>query len=411
MRVYISYSADASVEYCFWKYFFRSCGIWMTSEVITEEWQLDREKNPHLIILDKEDENKIGKDSCEGVVYCVRKSSKIDKNREDIVKVIWWNEFHYQILNKLFIKNKDIEKLRILLDIFYGTENSKKERDEKLWGVSWLFHEIGQNITLWDAEIELKVREAIEILNSKKKIMGNYWHYQYMLLYCKYILCGISRSQIRRIDGCEKLLTECDVFGKERGWNPTLYILEGKIALLTPTYNKYALSYFKCATKYEKQAMLYYEIGRIYEKAYGDNEKALTNYWQAFKCNSNYYRALYKFAIDMEIKGEWMKALAIYIDIQKILLDTKGKYSISIRELEYEYKTCKRMVYLFRNYINNDKILEDLQSRIVKMSTNIEEYVDFSKLLDKMFETENQDKKLMQIKAELRNKLLANNYG
>lgn len=411
MRVYISYSANASVEYCFWKYFFRSCGIWMTSEVITEEWQLDREKNPHLIILDKEDEKKIDAESYIGVVYCVRKSNRANKEREDVVKVRWWNEFHHQILNKLFIKNKDIEKLKLLLDIFYVADKNKKEGYERLWGVSWLFHEIGQNITLWDDEIKLKVKETIEILDSKKKLMENYWHYQYMLLYCKYILCGISRSPIRRIEGCEKLLTECDVLGKESGWNPTLYILAGEIALLTPTYNKYALSYFKCAVKYEKQAVLYYEIGRIYEKAYGDNEKALANYWLAFKCNSNYYRALYKFAIDMEIKGNWMKALTIYIDIQKILSDTKGTYSISIRELEYEYKTCKRMLYLFKNYINNERMFEDLQSRILRMSVNIDEYADFSKLLDKMFEKKNRDKKLEQIEAELKNKLITNNYG
>lgn len=411
MRVYISYSASLSVEYCFWKYFFRSCGVWMTSEVITEGWKLDKEKKPHLLILDKEDEKKINTESYEGVVYCVRKSSKVNKERGDIVKIKWWKEFYYQILNKLFVKNKDVKNLKFLLDVFYGTDNNKKEKDGRLWGVSWLFDEMGQNIRLWDDEIEFKVKETLEILDSRKNVMENYWHYQYTLLYCKYILCGICRSQIRQIDFCEKLLDECDTFGKTRGWSPTLYILTGRIALLTPTYNKYALSYFKRALEYEKRAELYYEIGRIYEKAYGYNEKALANYWQAYKCNNNYYRALYKFAIDMEVKGKWMKAMAIYIDIQKILLDSKGENSISIRELEYEYKTCKRMLYLFKNYISNEKFVEDLQNRILRMNDNITEYVDFSKLMDRMYEIRNRDKKLEQIQKELKNKLITNNYG
>ena len=388
MRIYISYSAGASVEFCFWKYFFQTCGIWITPKIIKKNWHLDEIQTPHLIILDSSDEDKINSQMYDNVVYCVRKSSKAGQRRKDVIKVVWWNQFYHDVLNHLFKNNRNLKEWHILLNIYNGNENkvSNEVQQEGLWGANWLFHEMGTSAETWDNEIKSTVIKTVRMLQCYKGTMGNFWNYQYMLLYCDYLLCGVNRSQISQIYTCKELLERCEEFAQEKGWFPILHVLAAKIAVLVPTENKYAVSYLKNAVEYEEQADLLYEIGHVYEKAYGDRAKAMQYYLEANMCDLDYYRAVYKLAIEFENNNRWIMAMEKYKEIQEIIYNMRVGNSISVRELEYEYKTCRRIVQICKKKLEASEMEENYQQRINELIQNPYKSVNFHKLIRVMLQ-------------------------
>ena len=100
------------------------------------------------------------------------------------------------------------------------------------------------------------------------------WYYQYASLYCEYLQYGVDRDAITRMRWSESLLEKCSGLAVTSGWSMALSLLAGRISLFTSTQNKNAGSYFKNILRYDVQAELLYEVGHIYEKAYGDKKRA-----------------------------------------------------------------------------------------------------------------------------------------
>lgn len=410
MKVFISYSAKASVEKCFWQYFFQSCGIWTSIKQIENDLKVDLAQTPHLIILDSEDENKILDVPKKNVVYCVKKSSKT-KKRSDIIKIRWWSkEFYKDVITILLADKKNRVAIHNLLEIFTGIENGKNGewlKTEGLWGASWLFHEIGYGMMEeWSEEIQDKCNKSIKKLKRKEREIGDCWNYKYMKLYCEYLKCGVSNKDFfSRLGECKKILEECEELSKKEGWLPTLCVLSGQICNLSVAESRYAVNYYDIAVKYEQQADLLYEIGRIYEKIYSDNEAALYNYYRSYMCDKNYYRALYKLAIDLEQKDKWIDAMGFYNKIQDILKEIKCKDSITIKEIEYKYKTYSKMINLCQKNISDDDVVNSFEKEINEIREHIEDYVDFGKMFNIMFEPQNCKIKMKDLMNILRQKM------
>ena len=404
MRIYISYGLESSVIYCFWKYFFRCCGVWVTSEKIDKNWQLDKTKSPHLVILDDKTQMKYDAPA-PNVVYCVKEKNAIDCERRDLVRVNQWGSMYYSVISQLFDGDENLSSFIELVGIFGGvySEVSGELLEEGLWSAVWLFHEIAQQAenTDWDKEISDKVENALCALCKTK---NSSWHNEYMKLYCRYLQCGVNRSSINRMYECKKLLEQCGCLS-DREWNPSLAFLVGKISLLTATENKYAVFYFNEICEYDPQTDLLYEIGHIYENAYGEYSKALKYYQKAYKLDHDYYRSLYKLANKLESTDNWRGAISIYSDVRQIIQKVKLKNDIGVRDFEYEYKSCRKMLWLCQKYMNDPEVKEAFQSSLDDMNYNLDTYISFEELFKRMFIKGNQQKKVMEMNEILKKKM------
>jgi len=404
MRVYISYSPGSSIVYCFWKYFFRSCGVWVTSEKIGRDWQIDKNKRPQLVILDKKTWMKYEAPS-PNIVYCVKAKGSADQIRKDLIFVNQWENMYYSVIRQLFEGDENQSSFMELIGIFGGKYDfpSGKIIEEGLWSAVWLFHEIAQQAgnKIWDREICEKAKEAIDALHRAKKYT---WHNEYMRLYCQYLQCGVNRSSAERMSACTNLLERCgSLSGRE--WNPSLAFLAGKVSLLTSTENKYAVFYFNEISKYDLQTDILYDIGHIYETAYGEYSTALKYYQKAYKLDNDYYRALYKFAVKLENEDDWRGAISVYSDVRQIIHKVKLKNDIGVRDLEYEYKSCRKMLGLCSKYLNDPDVEEALQNHIEAMHQDPGKYISFKKLFKIMFIKENRQKKEAEMSDVLLMKL------
>ena len=410
-RIYISYSPGRSVEYCFWKYFFQISGIWVKDEVIKGHWKIDTAKTPHLVIFSRNDESNYG-NLYPNIVYCVRKKSNKASYRRDIIKLEWWNGYYHEVLNQLFFE--DVNLLRFLnemMNIFAGQYRvgSKEKVSDGLWSSVWLFHEIAQAAMRdeWDKQISNNAAKAMILLEKKGKDSSVSWYYQYASLYCEYMRYGVNRNAVTRMRWSESLLEKCSGLAEKGGWSMALSLLAGRISLLTSTQNKYAVSYFKNILRYDDQAELLYEVGHIYEKAYGDKKMAWHYYQLAYQQDSYYYRAVYKIAVKLEMEGDWLYAMGAYSRVRKIIasMQEQVKNNISIRELEYEYKSCKNILQLCRQYMNDIEFQNGLRGQIIDMNENTERYINFDKLAKLMFLEKDRKQKKNEIMEELRKNL------
>lgn len=404
MEIYISYSRNEAVTYCFLKYFLESCGIWVTEEGITDDWKKGGIKVPHVIILDSGSEEKIGREYASNCIYLVKKRKQPQwctsvewKARKDVWKMQWWNHTgqppFQEALDHLLAGEKNRQEVSRLLKIFWDT---------KLWGASWLFHEIAQSDKgCWDEEIE---KCCIEARKSLRGSRGR--HSEFMDIYCQYIICGVcNRRPVSRTEDITELIEKCMNYMERYGQSPVFSLLMGKICTLSTTENKCAISYYESVNVFEKRASVYYAIGHLYEKAYGYMNKALEYYRKACSCDREYYKALYKIAVSLEDEGKWMEALGIYGEIKKLCRSRKRKDSISVCEVEYFYKSDKHIVKICEKRLsNNPEIIEQYRKEIEYTYQNLEEWIDFGKLMGLMFGREAGGKKAEEIREEIKKK-------
>ncbi|MCM1236222.1 MAG: hypothetical protein NC489_39585 [Ruminococcus flavefaciens] len=408
MNIYISYSPECSVEYCFWKYFFQVSGFWVKEERIAENWRIKYNQTPHLVIFDKKHEKNYGTE-CPRIVYCVRKSSKVPPRR-DLIKSDWWKGYYYSVLNQLFGEDDDLLPfLKRMMRIFVGANDPDRPQDtgNGLWSAVWLFHEIAQMAARenWDRQIADKAAESARFLKKERSSTPADWHCLYAILYCEYMQYGVNRSGIYRMREGQRLLEKCRELSVISGWSPALSFLAGRICLLTSTQNKYAVHYYSTITEREVQPDLLYETGHIYEKAYGDKKRAWHYYQLVYRQDPNYYRAVYKIALKLEAEDDWLHALGTYSRVRKIIECLKVKNDISIRGVEYEYKSCKKILQLCRWHINDIEFQDSYRRRIIDMNENPGSYINFDKITKHMFTESELAQKRQEIMEELRSRL------
>lgn len=383
-RIWMSYSRSEAVEYCCLNYFFQACGIWAVN---CEEQTGSSEEEVYLSILGPDEISSIPP-YFEGHIYLVkRNSTTISLRRKDVVTFKWHRaeEGFGQLMGQLFQNAEECTGIRELIKIFM---------QEKLWSAFWLYHEVAyEENPSWDAyisEICKKVKKQLRI----SKLFPASWHHRFMSLYCDYILCAVSeKSMISRSVRCSDLLNQCMELSEKSGWIPGLCILAARICRLSKLEEKYALYYYRSVMKYGDSSENLYDIGNVYEKLYGDPESAMDYYKKSWQMDRSNYRSLYKIAVDLEDRGEWMNALRRYEWIRFQLKRDKAKNSISTRKIEYEYKVQKRIIWLVKLHMDDVELLKLFQKELQALEESLRTRTDFRKLIHCMFGKEGQKTK------------------
>ena len=367
MKVFITYKAKEAVTYCFWKYFFESCGVWVSEAEITGNWDGTFKSGSQLVILDEDE-------------YEVVKAKVIPHNcvfhigKEELT-------FSYakQVLQWLFEGHDELDELLNLMRIFVETG---------LWGASWLFHEITQS------EKNFRKQEIVECCRQVSEQLCNNrrWHSRFMRLYCDYIKRGVADKdcydEAMHLKHIDYLLEQCGDLINLRPKSPVIWLLAGKICMLSADSNKRAIDMYLRAANYEPKPQFYYEIGHIFEQAYG-NEATAYEYYKKIqeKCPS-FYRAIYKLAVKAEADGQWMRAINYYIDVKRILKDRAGGECITIREVEYIYKVNRNILNICKKNIIDDRIAIHYQKEIEEIYIQLDEIMDLNRLVSCMFRSE-----------------------
>lgn len=391
----ISYSKEEKITFCFWKYFFQACGIFPQESEINENW-IDVDKTePHLLILGTSDGECILPEVYSNRVYLVKRNAAFQKDswREDVIKIDRWDKnknVFRSVIRRLFGKFREGESIEKLLCMFM---------EKKIWGGLWLYDEMAfQEGNFGNEFILRKCKAAVANIPPK-----NDWHYRYMILYCDYVMLGISaETLIKRSYECERLLNECEEIAKiYDGWNAPLCILAGQICKLSSVTRKYALNYFRSSLRSCVSAEILYNIGYSYEKDYGDEEGAFDYYKRTYRYDKQYYRAMYKMAGYWEKQGNWMEAFTLYDKIRRILQETDWQAAITLKQIEYYYKSIRKSYDICRQNINGNSIMRDYKIELEAMLKKIREGEIFGKTFHCMFDRDSEK----ELKEKAINKL------
>lgn len=377
-KLYISYSLSERIVFNFWKSFFQICGIWLEEEEIWEENFHHFENLPHLLILGTKDEKFISPVEKEGYVYLVKKNAKFAKYeaRSDVIKMDRWEKtgkIFLMVLEKLLGSRGEVIQLTSLLKIF---------TQEKLWSVMWLYNEMS---FCKDEFYNDYIKSACEKTLWKLKGKDG-WHYNYMKLFCLYMIYGISGASLPSPSNeCIMLLEKCDELSERSGWSSSLYMLAGKVCELSQTECRYALNYYRSITDNDRNAEVLYCIGHSYEKIMKDIDSAIYCYKESYRLDPDYFRAAYKVAIKLEEDGKWMAAFLIYGKIELVLMKYSLREAISIKEIEYRYKIYKKLIGICDRYISGYTWRTSYKTEIDNMIGQIKQGKIFTKLLYFMF--------------------------
>ena len=137
-------------------------------------------------------------------------------------------------------------------------------------------------------------------------------------------------------------------------------------------------------------------------KTYSDKEKALNYYEASYRMDHN-YRAEYKIAISYIDSGRWKEALALYEQILRKLKEKRPYDTITIHDLEYEYKTVVKMAEIYKKYVGNE-ILDVARNYQKRIFLTLAKRTDFDNLFRKMFKKEMPSMK-QYIMREIKRKL------
>lgn len=384
-KIYISYDNNEIVTFSFWKQFFLMSGIWVIGNEI-EDIEKDNFEEMgseylHLYLLSKTSlpiiKRSILKDN---VFYFIHirhyKDDKLYQSRKDVLVYDWRKRstFIYAIEQ---IISEEYENYRNLLNIYINNS---------LWLSSWLYFELAyEEKTEWDAWIlknSIRAIKSLRKFRDKNAKVKNLWNYKFMNLYCDYLNTAIEdRNLENRKIKVQNLLQKANLLSSERGWKPALCDLCAKISMLSPLENKVSILYYGEIPDYEEEAEILYKIGKVYEKNYGDIEKAMKYYRLADEDNK-YYRAKYKIASYYEKKGEWKQALFLYENIMEQIrhrLKSRFYYSITVYDVEYYEKTLIKTESIFQQkFLYSGHELENL---IENVKTNMSEFSCLTKMI------------------------------
>lgn len=390
-KVFVSYSQSEAITFCFWKYFFETCGIEVKSFIIPKEQSCISKGTPHLIILGSERSACISSTSIGQIVYLVKKDEEYNNyftKRSDVVPMTSWEQAgnaFISVLENLVVEQDELDTLKEILRIFIS---------EKFWGTAWVFDEVAYENSdgLADFLVDSceKMSEKLEYLTVTKNPESD-WYRQFALLYCKYIQYGTHEKTLSgRLSDSQELLKECGKLAKAYGWRPTICMFAGKICSLSQVAHKYAIDYYKSIPKGERSADAYYNAGYIYENYVGDNELALYQYKRAAQLDSTCYQSVYKQGVHYEATGKWMTAYTFFNKVLRILEDRINP-SISIQDLEYYCKSIRQLIKICEHNIDDDKLIDYYKARIQNLKTN------FSTAFQEVFMYLNIDESIQQI--------------
>lgn len=408
-KIYITYDSNETVTYSFWKQFFLMSGVWVVGNKLENANKADfyndqiDEYYLHLYLLAEKslfviEEN----DVKQNVFYFIDERNYVANptyhDRTDVLMYNWKQQNTFIDAIKKIDFREDI-KYSKLLKIYIDTS---------LWLSTWLYFDLAyEKITEWDSWILDNSVMAIENLDILKKThvsRADSWHYEFMDLYCCYIRTAIENREYEdRKTQVQLLLERGNLLALESGWQPALCNLCAAISSLSPLENKVAIVYYKGILEYDKNSQIMYNIGKIYEKVYGDIEMAVRYYTRADE-NGRYYRARYKIASYFEQKGEWKKALAIYESIFKALgekFENPSFNSVTVYDIEYYIKVIIKIKNILTQKFSYsgdgmDRLIEEKKEKIVNLSHLIRMVYCMRQMANKSSVKINIDKNSMQ---------------
>ncbi len=392
----IVYSEEQSVPYSMWSYFFESCGVWVMPQTTAEYMRSERREIQELslFILNSSGEKLIQKFEAEDVIYLVT-DELYEKYRllarSDIYRIDWEKVscFH-KILNRMDYTGAMKEAFAI-----FDTQ--------KVWGYSWIFHEINcKNDQEWNKKLIDQYESIIDEINlSGKKIENKYL--EFMCIYCKYIIAALQVKSIAgQMDDIYELLESCKKYANRYGFSSALSFLVGHIYGISQAEERTSILIYDEIPEKKRTSGLLHLMGRQYENIYSDKEKALNYYEASYRMDHN-YRAEYKIAISYIDSGRWKEALALYEQILRKLKEKRPYDTITIHDLEYEYKTVVKMAEIYKKYVGNE-ILDVARNYQKRIFLTLAKRTDFDNLFRKMFKKEMPSMK-QYIMREIKRKL------
>lgn len=401
--VRIIYSQNENVAYCMWKYFFDSCGIWVISQTIEEyensqgekEENQEKEHIPTIYILSEDERHWISDTEQRRVVYFTSLdlwNRYPNKDRDDIIPIAWDDKkkkvFCKYLLHKLVDDVNVSFYLTDLIEYFFVYE---------LWGNAWLYREINlEDTEVWDAQIYTSCQQYLDNLQKKKDSIDNNRYENFTEIYYSYIRDGVrDKKSSKQIDNISELLYLCKKYILEYGDSPALYYLMGKICGLSSSERKTILLFYHNIPISDYTSEVLYTIGREYEKNYDDPKMAEAYYIKSYKMDKN-YRAQYKIANKFDEQKEWQSALFFYENILNEIRKGYSCDSITINDIEYEYKVMIRIAEIYKDYIKAPDMVENVKNYLQKLYNSLSERGDFKKLFTVMF-----GKRALKINDEL----------
>ncbi|MCM1237612.1 MAG: hypothetical protein NC489_46710 [Ruminococcus flavefaciens] len=344
MNIFLAHDREnAAIASC-WEYYFRSCGIWVDRKKYKEDLEIPRGYRGLAIISSKKLRRHLEGGASEYACFLTDERIFVRENiiaRND-------DKYYESIIRNLFEEYSVCQVFIELFQIF---------RKHHLWTASWLYEEFANaDIRRWDEEI---VRACKKGLRSIEEAFPVHTYREdkyiaYMGFYYRYILCGTeNRTLSMRLLKCRELLDDFMPVLGQYGKEAMFQHLAGRICELSCVENKQAIFFYQKAVKYLQCSEFLYDIGHSAEKVYRNDELALSFYRRACKMDGDNYKALYKLAVGNEIQKEWADAFYIYgIMERKLGKAVKKNFEkgsmVSHREIEYLYKACKRLYYIYR---------------------------------------------------------------
>ena len=386
-NINIIYSLENNIQFSMWSYFFKSCGVWVKSQTSSQyrkniQKKIYSEKKTSLLyILAKNDSDLIKKCERNHTVYLVSKPTLemySEEERNDIFssRVSKSKKTISLILQKLSDQSNGI-------DLWQAFQLFSRY---KLWGNSWLFHEINdQSEAEWNLGITNSCMELYHALNQQIQKTGLNSYNSFMRIYCRYI--GVSVQEIEdkaKNQQVTELMRMSHEYIDKFGFDASIFYLMGKICGLSRGEYKTALFFYLDIAKEDRTPELLYTIGREYEKRYNNMEKAFQFYKESYEIDNN-YRAQYKLALVCNENGNWKQALTHYSDILNAIQNAKDYDSINISAIEYEYKVTLRMAMIYKNVIQEERMVDSARRYLVRLFQGLGNRKDFDKILRHMF--------------------------
>lgn len=362
----IIYSKGKEAEYSLWSIFFSMIGVWVSGECIDpkiEPSSHQKEIKTDSVIMNfvsSEDlkANKLVKKSEHTFYFATRKT--IGRNIDlDIIQYDWKkkNDLH-KILEYVIGNSDKCEKLTMkrLFECFMECD---------LWMAVWLTKEIAQygadNFNLW---IYKKLCKAIECIESRPQ---RTWNEEFMILYCQYLRCEVGiENALERERECVRLIEVAKKLAVNSGWVPALCMLTADICRISEVSAKLAVEYYRTIPEEKINSDIYYCIGKIYEKNYGNLKAAMELYQSAYNCDKNNYAAGYKLAEQREREADWVEAIIQYSKVANsaLALDECN----TTQKLEYCIKCMKRIERIALVKIRLPELREKTEKMLEKIN-------------------------------------------
>ena len=340
----LKYTEEGAVTYCFFKYFFRSIGIW------AGEWLGYKLVEPICI-----------PETCDREGFLRTGLLPITGNREEILDL-------FQIFT-----------------------------DSNAWGAFWLAEELGKHDS---STINNYVLDATETVKKKiqESCFSSGWHHRYLELYCDCIQTKIKRKSMsyeeywhlsESCDVCwdlsDPLIEKYRELRKEDPDNPAIVWIKAKIYEVFPQWTKDAVFAYEdmISMPFYTDPEILYACAEIYIKEYEWQDPAIQLLETACKLDKTYYPAAYCLA-SMTTKGKAQEEIVCFQNIINNIRSDK-RYHISCKGLEIYAKSNARILFLLDELECGSTTSSIYLKELEALQTKAFSETIFSEIISQMF--------------------------